>query len=230
MSGRSHSHERRMQEPVHIISVGAFGRAVAERLRAIRPDALETRADSDVTAMDPTAWPDARVNIIAAWRPVIECCELLDRVACERRCPFVPLIADATTLSLGPVVVPGGGSCWGCWFRRWKQYAAGLDGRAPLWEYYAAHPAAGPRGYLQPFAVIGASRLSGTIDALDNGDEIGGSLWQIDIMTRAIAVSTVVGVHDCPRCGLGRPPETRSFAEMHHALADLWQDENGKRE
>jgi len=60
------------------------------------------------------------------------------------------------------------------------------------------------------------------VEALDAGEALPGQVWQIDMINRKITTSTVVGVHDCPRCGLHRPGPTRSHAEMQQALAYLW--------
>ena len=217
-----------MKEPVHILSVGAFGRTVARRLRAVRPDVLETVVDYGAAAARPEEWPDARVNMIATWRPSVDFCELLDQICYESQRPFIPLVLNSTVLCLGPVVVPGQGSCWGCWSRRLRQHTSGLSQMVTVWHYYATHPEAGPEGYLEPFAAIGAARLSETVEELDSSAEVGGHVWQVDLMTREITTSTVVGVHGCPRCGLHRPPETRTFAEMQRALAYLWQDDDEK--
>jgi bacteriocin biosynthesis cyclodehydratase domain-containing protein len=152
-------------------------------------------------------------------------CELLDRRCHEERRPFVPLVADAAVLRLGPIVVPGHGSCWGCWLRRFKQHAQWPAQRAALLQHYAARPDAGPRGHLEPFALLAAARLSEVIDGLDASCELAGRLWQMDMLTRDVVTSVVVGVHDCPRCGLRRSPPLRTVEELRRSLAYLWDGE-----
>ncbi|MGH9898091.1 MAG: TOMM precursor leader peptide-binding protein [Pyrinomonadaceae bacterium] len=211
-------------EPVHLLSVGTFGRVVADYLRMFREDISETAAEDYKLLLSETrkTWPIARITVIAAWRPVLELCELLDDFSHEWQRPFVPLVLDAKALRLGPVVIPGRGSCWHCWSRRLNQHSAWTNAEAALLQHYKSNPDSGPRGYLEPFAMMAATRIAHIIDALDSSQAMPGHIWQIDMMTREITTSTVVGIHDCPRCGLHRPAPTRSFAEMQSELAYLW--------
>jgi bacteriocin biosynthesis cyclodehydratase domain-containing protein len=210
-------------QPVHLLSVGTFGQAATTYLRGLRADIVETVVSNDVVPL-PELWPSARAMFIVAWRPVPHLCELLDDLSYTWQRPFVPVILDSTILRLGPVVIPGRGSCWGCWAQRFKQHAERPAEQAALWLYYASHVDSGPRGYLEPFALMAASRMAQVIDAIDSSTAPAGSTWEIDMMTRVITTGTVVGVHDCPRCGLHRTPSTRSFAVMREELAYLWND------
>lgn len=213
---------------VHLLSVGAFGSAVAEHLRTFHSEVSETPVVSGKAAQ-PESWPDARMHVIAAWRPVVDLCGLLDDICHERKKPFVPVILDSTALRVGPVVVPGHGSCWGCWIRRYRQHAVSPQEESALWQHYATNPDIGPHGYLEPFATMAAARTAQIIWQLNSSAAIGGSVWQIDMLTREITTSTVVGVHGCPRCGLNRPEQTRSFAELHRTVSYLWENANGKQ-
>jgi bacteriocin biosynthesis cyclodehydratase domain-containing protein len=213
-------------EFVHVFSAGPFGRAVARYLAEFRADVFETNLDGAA----PELKPDASVNVVAAWRPVPAFCEVLDQASHECQRPFISLIADSTVLRLGPVVVPGQGSCWGCWVRRFRQHDPWPAERAEVLRRYTADASAGPKGYLEPFAMMGAARIAGALEALRSSAGIAGYVWEIDMLTRETKVSTVVGVHDCPRCGLHRPVQTRGFAEMRQELAYLWTADTGSRE
>jgi bacteriocin biosynthesis cyclodehydratase domain-containing protein len=206
--------------PVEILTVGVFGRAVAEYLIALRRDVHETRADGADRPFD--ARGAARIRLLAAWRPVPAICELLDHRSHASQRPFVPLIAESTVLRLGPIVVPGRGACWSCWMRRRRQHAEWPDELMAVLRHYADSDRAGPEGYLEPFAMIGAMQLAQTIEAIDASAPVAGRVCELDMLTRNIAVSTVVGVHDCPRCGLHRSPLTRSVAEMAQQLEHIW--------
>ena len=211
------------REPLHLLSVGPFGGAVARYLRALRVDICETHVVNN-SILQPDTWPITRMNILAAWRPVPKLCELLDEHSHRQRRPFIPLVMDSTALRLGPIVVPGGGSCWECWMRRSRQHENWPKERAALLQYYATHPDTGPKGYIEPFAMMGAARLAQTIDALDLSNATPGQIWEIDVMTRRITVGKVIGVHGCSRCGLARPDSTRSVAQMQQELHYLWSD------
>jgi len=194
---------------------------VGEYLRQFRQDIVETVLKEDRIPM-PEVWPASRMHLLASWRPVPALCELLGDLSWEWQRAFVPLMLDSTIMRLGPVILPENGSCWRCWAQRSKQHARWPEEQAALLEHYAAHAEAGPQGYLEAFAMMGAAQLAHTIDQLDSGAAIGGRIWNMDIMTREITTSTVVPIHDCPHCGLHRPPLARSFADMEHDIGYLW--------
>jgi bacteriocin biosynthesis cyclodehydratase domain-containing protein len=207
--------------PVHLLSVGNFGTAIGEYLRAFRTDIVETVAADEALLAD--AWPDARIRLVAAWRPVPHLCELLDERCYGEQRPFVPVIMDSTVLQLGPIIVPRGGSCWSCWVRRCRQHSSWSQAQAALLEHYASNPNSGPQGYLEPFALLAAARIVENIDALDSSTAIPGYIWQIDVLTRRETTGTMVGVHDCRRCGLQRLAATRGFVAMEQELSYLWK-------
>lgn len=225
--GKSNMGEpRELLQPVHLISVGAFGRAVARYVKAFCEDVLETVVVGDNVPVH-EAWPLSRVNVVAACRPVPHLCELLDQIAFEHRRPFIPLVLDSTVLQLGPIVLPGA-SCWACWVQRLLQHATWSSELSALLQYYSSNGSQGPVGYLEPFAVMGASQVVQAVDALDQSSAIPGYIWQFDVVRRNIMTSTVVGVHNCPRCGLHRSEATRSYAEIQAELAYLWQHPAGR--
>jgi bacteriocin biosynthesis cyclodehydratase domain-containing protein len=207
--------------PVQLLAVGSFGRAVAAYLKTFCADLYETSVDDDVIPL-PETWPAARLTVLTAWRPVPSLCELLDDVCHRWNRPFVPLILDSTILRLGPIVMPGQEGCWGCWTRRYNQHITWPEERSALLQYYASHPDSGPKGFLEPFAMMGASQLRQTIEALDSSTARPGHVWQIDMLTGNITTSTVVGLQGCTRCGEHRPEATRSYAEMRQTLSYLW--------
>lgn len=209
---------------VHLLSVGPFGHSVGNYLRIFRDDVHVTPVNDNTIPL-PDTWPDSRIIAVAAWRPVPTLCELLNQLSFERYCPFLPLILDSSILRLGPIVSPGNGACWNCWVRRSHQHSAWPKEQSALLQHYASYPDFGPQGYLEPFAMMGAAKITEAINSLDSSTAIPGHIWQIDMLTRKIATSTVVGIHDCPRCGLHRPVATRSFAEMQRGLAYLWSRE-----
>jgi hypothetical protein len=126
---------------------------------------------------------------------------------------------------LGPVILPGAGICWSCWSKREKQHHPWPERREALLQYYDDHPQRGPLGFLGPFAMLSASRLSAVIDEVDSGTIAGGYVWQIDMINRKVSTAVAVGIHDCPRCGLHRSPTTRSYSDMREKLKYLWAEE-----
>ena len=212
-------------KPIQVLSVGPFGKAVARCVATLRGDCIDTPVEGS-TMHEAGGWLKGRMILVAAWRPVNGLCRALDRMSHERQLPFVPLIADSMTLRVGPVVIPGRGSCWTCWHLRYRQHARALHHRQAVWQHYETYPEAGPSGYLEPYAMLGAARLCEVVDAVeavDEGRSVAGTVWQIDMLTREITTSTSVGVDGCAQCGLRRDPNGRTVAEMQKALEYLWR-------
>jgi bacteriocin biosynthesis cyclodehydratase domain-containing protein len=226
MAGRSRLREVScMQEPVHLVSVGGFGSAVARHLAPLGAPFAQVTADRAIS-LTPETWPGSRANVLVASRPALNIARLLESVSYERNQPFVPVVMDGTALLLGPVVIPGAGSCWTCWMRRLRQHSDTVAERVTLWQHYSDHIECGPSGYLEPFAAMIATRISQIMDSLDNRSARGGQIWHMDMMSLKFGTSVVVGVHDCPRCGLHRPVQTRTYDEMSRCLAQLWKRED----
>src|SRR5690349_13762380 len=96
--------------PVHIVSVGPFGAAVADSLRKVLDNVIETPSGSGGLA-SPAYWPAARINLLAAWRPVPQLDRLLEEVSYAWKKPFIPAIIENGSLRIGPVLVPGKSAC-----------------------------------------------------------------------------------------------------------------------
>lgn len=205
---------------VHLLSVGKFGQAVARHLKTLRDDVLEKSAlDNAAELLD--LFPIPRANVIVASRPVPQLCKLLDEFSHQHERSFISLVLDSNALVLGPVVIPGRGSCWTCWSRRSMQHTQWPGVQKALMAHYSSLSKDGPRGYLEPLALLAAARISETLDDVDSGVVSPGSVWRVDILTREVTTSTAVGVHGCPRCGLQRPEETRSIAALQEQLSYL---------
>ena len=211
-----------MESALHLFTVGPFGKAVARHLRTVIEFRNTTVADE---VMPDQVWSmAAAINVVVAWRPVPTLCAILDDLSFERRTRFLPLILDGTVMMVGPFIVPGAGSCWHCWNLRCQQHAAGPNEREALLDYYASHPEEGPDGYLEPFAMMGAARINEAVTLFQRAQAIPSAIWQIDMLSLDITQTVAVGVNDCPRCGLRRPPATRSFSELQKRLAYLWPE------
>lgn len=207
--------------PVHVLSAGPFGRAVARHLHSLRGDLAHTDVADNLVPL-PSTWPAARIRVLVTWRPAAGLCELLNQFSYETQRSFIPVMQDLTAIRVGPIVMPGNGPCWHCWITRWRQHSGWVKERMALTQYYSSHPQDGPRGYLEPLAAMAAIRLDEVIAAVDAETAVPGYIWQIDVLTGEINAGIVVGVHDCRWCGLSKPKETRAVAELRQELRDLW--------
>jgi bacteriocin biosynthesis cyclodehydratase domain-containing protein len=207
---------------VVVVSVGPFGVAVQHRLHGLRGDAVSMTAEALLGGASAAA---GSMVVLATWRKCNALCLALEAWCQQARAPFLPVTQDTGGLLVGPLALPGKEGCYHCFLQRTRgvsEHAALLD---VVSDWYDAHPEDGPHGYLEPFALIAAARVSQIIDAVRLDAAAGGELWRLGYIHRDVTVSRVVGVHDCPRCGLRRPAATRSFEEMTRALdaAGFWR-------
>lgn len=210
---------------VQLFCVGKFGEAVQQHLLRYRHDLLSTTTSSDGASLRLDGLSPARMLVLASWRPAPKLCALLDRVAHETRSPFVPLTIELNTMRIGPLVVPGHGCCWMCWERRVQQGFPWQAARHALHEFYDTHPERGPEGYLETVAGMAATRMAQVIAEIENHRARPGLVWQFDFITREIDSYRAVGIHNCPRCGLHRPPQTRSVDLISRELEWLWKQQ-----
>ena len=210
---------------VHLFYAGRFGKAVQQHMLRYRDDLLGTAT----TSADPLRMAEdlksAKMLAFAAWRPDRKLCASLDRVAHETRKPFIPLIVEQNKLRLGPVIVPGRSSCWTCWNRRTQQNFPWQAARHALLEFYDANPESGPEGYLETVAAMSAAKMAQVLAEIEKDHGCPGLVWQLDLITRHMDTYTTIGIHDCPRCGLQRPPQTRSVDLMSQELEWLWKQQ-----
>lgn len=91
---------------VHVLAVGDFGAAVAERLQRGHHD-VEVTSDREGPLRFPASWPVADVRILASWREVPALSELVDARSADWRTTWLPVVAEHPRLRIGPLVVPG---------------------------------------------------------------------------------------------------------------------------
>jgi bacteriocin biosynthesis cyclodehydratase domain-containing protein len=229
---------------IHVIAVGAFGRAVANRIGELADGVVITRSTG--TAL-PLSIPRARVRVLAAWRRVPTLERELDALAFGNGrglalgpdqqgsafrglalgpdqqggawTPWLPVVLEHPVLRVGPAVVPGAGPCHGCFQRRAAQHAADRAVAGALERRYDTDPAAGPAGYLPPAALLGAAlavEAAARLAVLPVAEA--GRLRRIDLLTQQLSAGRAVGVHGCVHCGLHRDGATRSYAGLRAEL------------
>jgi bacteriocin biosynthesis cyclodehydratase domain-containing protein len=201
---------------IHVIAVGAFGRAVANRVGELADGVVITRSTG--TGL-PLSMPRARVHVLAAWRRVPTLERELDSLAFGEGTPWLPVVLEHPVLRVGPAVVPGAGPCHGCFQRRAAQHAADRAVAGALERRYDTDPAAGPAGYLPPAALLGAAlavEAAARLAVLPVAEA--GRLRRIDLLTQQLSNGRTVGVHGCVHCGLHRDGATRSYAGLRAEL------------
>lgn len=209
---------------IQLISVGAFGRAVARHLKLYCPHLVEVAWTAN-ESLDPSTWPTSDLQVIASWRIMPSLCNFLDEVSYASQRPLVPIIIESSTLRLGPIVFPGEGGCWHCWESRSRQHAKFQQERSVLWQFYEEHPDIGPGGFLEAYASIGAAQVGNVIQSSKILRQAAGQIWQLDLFTREVSTGYLTGVDGCPRCGLNRDLGTRTYAGIREELGYLWNND-----
>jgi bacteriocin biosynthesis cyclodehydratase domain-containing protein len=206
--------------PIHALWMGPFGGSVVSHLQSLCPDVIPREVVHNETDDCGTA---ARADILVTSRPARMLCMQINETSHRLRRPFLSVVQDSTALRVGPLTLPGKGACWKCWDTRERQHSRWTRGKDSLTNYYSTEPNAGPRGYLEPIARMAAVRVAQIISTLDAGTAAAGYVWEMDIFTLETTEAFVVGVHDCPFCGLNRPRTSRHTDEMEK-LCHLWRE------
>lgn len=184
-----------MSEKLIILHEGRFGAAVAQALgslRAVRSEPLvasRPRLEELVGEADFVA--------VALWRRHDEECEQIDAIAARRGVRWSLAVPIESTLSFGPLVVPGHGACWRCYRRRALTHHRAAERELALAEAYRRSPELGPHGFTPPMVWMAAGALLADAAAPPGA---AGRLRRINVLTGMFIDTVVVGVHRCDRC------------------------------
>lgn len=208
---------------VHVLAVDDFGAHVAARLRMLSSAWLLTCDGSqnfDLFTLQ------SRFIVIAAAHPIPGSCDKLDELCFERGIPWIAVVHEEGGIAIGPLVVPDVGPCYGCYHRRLAQHAVDADITQTLMDFYRLHPSAGPSGFFPPAASLAAGIIADIINQLVAGDcNEAGLFRRFNLLEWRTAVSRVVGIHGCRRCGQRRDERMRTTL----ALSDWAAQRTGIR-
>ena len=210
--------------PIVVYAVGPFGGAIARYLKLLHIDITTF----ELTGCESTVQlnlPVPGLMVLASWRSVPKLSCSLEELAYRSNIPLIPVFLDSRILRIGPLMVPAHGPCWNCWVRRRLQHTRWPKEQNALMEFYSTNVDSGPEGYLEPFALMGASRICQMIRLLQEPAEYAGAIWQIDMLSFEITVSKLVGIHACSRCGLELNRHACGFDVMKAELSHLWKSE-----
>lgn len=216
--------------PFAVVSTGPFGTRVASHLLRALPGARAV-APNDL----PNAFAASRQAVLLAlWRPEPALCERADELAHHRSVAWLPVTMDHPVIRVGPLVIPGSGSCFRCFHRRRQQHDTQPATTAALLTAYAADPATGRAGYLPHHArlaaAIAAQKVAGDLAGYDAGRGAAepGEVVTIRLFSPAMTTSSVIGCHDCPRCG-GAPGPAGGLAAALASFRRSAQRAPGRR-
>ncbi|MBT2445599.1 TOMM precursor leader peptide-binding protein [Streptomyces sp. ISL-43] len=208
---------------VHVLAVGEFGEAVAERMLR-HHDAIEVTAGQDAADLAfPARWPVADIRVLVSWREVPALAEVLDAQSADWGTPWFAVVNEHPRLRVGPVVVPGEGACYRCFRGRRAQHEQGSTLTAALHAHYDAHPTAGPGGFLPQHTAMAAGAALQLLHGMerDGGCHDAGSVRHWHLLEQHISHARVVGVHGCDRCRPRSGQERPSWEALAQDLSGL---------
>ncbi|MFJ5968299.1 TOMM precursor leader peptide-binding protein [Streptomyces sp. NPDC093060] len=186
---------------VHVLAVGEFGTAVAERLRRDHHD-LEISSYQAGPLELSASWPDADLRILASWRETPRLAEVLDARSADWNAPWFPVLAEHPRLRVGPLVVPGAGACYRCYRKRRAQHERDGAHVTTLHAHYDATPESGPGGFLPHHADMAAGMALDMLRRVEagEGERLAGTVRHWHLLEQHLSDARVVGVHACDRC------------------------------
>jgi len=198
---------------VHVVAVDGFGAEMAARLALLQPGGA-TVTSGGAKDLDRPA-QEAGMMVVAAARPIAHLCDTLDDLSFERGNPWMPVVHEEGGVTLGPLVVPGWGPCYGCYGRRVAQHAVDADIAQILADFYRVESNAGPAGFFPPAAVLAAAMTAEIVVRLEDPQsrEVG-QVRKLNLLGWETGTGRVVGIHGCRRCGQGRDESLRTIEAL----------------
>lgn len=200
-----------------LFSEGKFGRAVAERLRVTSPGVMALPLLASLGALDELVAQASFVGV-ALWRPYPQAMHALDKACARHGVAWSSVTLEGKFLTMGPLVVPGGGACYLCYAKRRATHWAQPDREQALDAAYRSDLESGCEGFPPGSVTIAATALR--LDRADTNTGAG-RVRTLDLLHCVIEETRVVRVHDCERCGQPLQPLQRGERYVRHLRAAL---------
>lgn len=201
---------------LHLLSLGAFAAAVAQRTGT-------TLEDHSIAAYDaaeppharPAFWPRADLRVLITGRPSHYLEAVLDQSVTDSGVPAVVIALEHPRLRLGPLLGTGG-ACLTCMRSRRAQHDPSHARVQPLTAAYDRDPSLEPTGHLPHHVRFATSWLQSVIEDLATGNTArhSGQVRSINLHTGALSADRIVGVHGCSRCRQTRPLSETTWLQM----------------
>ena len=197
---------------VHLLSVDAFGDQVGVHLSQLSPSTVVLfKQVHEFRHAASRSW----FAIVAASHPVPDICDRLDELFFQLEIPWIPVIHEQGGISVGPLIKPGAGACFGCYCKRLAQHAIDADVIDVVSNFYRRQPGAGPPGFFPPAASFAASIIAEIVDLLARGDLSRVALFcRFNFLNFETTAGKVLGIHGCDRCGRKRNERLRTMEQL----------------
>lgn len=206
---------------VEILWQGDFGSSVAQWLHLLGAGGKARELAEHLPLTLNFSWPAGTPLIFVASRPHASACQLLTRYVAEHEARCLPIILGGRRITVGPLLHRNSACCWSCAERRALQHSPWPQEESRLAGRYASFAAAGPGGFLEPFALWAASHALKVMEQCLTGN-LAARVWFLNLFTRQTLSATYFGIHGCSQCGLHRNESTRSTDLLADAVSYLW--------
>jgi len=205
---------------VTIVALEPFGTAVAGYFSLLfSEDSLQVLRSTD--ELSELHYPTSSVLVYATAAEDFEISETVERFASHENTSFIPLIFDGTRLQVGPILVPGLHGCLQCYKLRTVQQESRAGFKEALASSYRSGHTQRPKGYLDCFAAMGASRLRELLTLLAvKPEEANGLIWSLNVFDGTVEMGRLEGIHDCPQCSSPHQnADEQTYLRLRRALS-----------
>lgn len=203
------------QERLCLVGIGASGRAITDAVRPFTPDASTVEVE-ETRRLQPAELPVADTYVVAFWKPLPTLLFQFDEQVWQWGKRWVPIVHEHPEVLVGPVSGPGTPACATCLALRRNQHLPTAELASEVRAAEEQDLALGPRGMLPSVAALAGAAAWSLLDGPSPGRDSAYVL--INVITGGVLQGRTVGLHGCPRCGLGEDERSRSTAAFHELL------------
>ncbi|WP_370948447.1 hypothetical protein AB5J62_12895 [Amycolatopsis sp. cg5] len=194
-----------------------FGAAVAARLRSALPGTVTRRLDGwpDLTALDTLI--AAHDRVVFAWsRPVRRLESAVDSAVLRHGKTLLPIVAEAMTARVGPLLGPSSTATVDCYYRRRAQRAGAHADLGVVHDHLDDHPVGEPAGHLGATVAV----VCGLAGRLLGEDPVEPRVVLLQPHLGDAMSSVLLGVHGNARSRSPFPADQRTFARLRGLILD----------
>lgn len=174
---------------------GQFGEAVADIVQKMTGTSRASLRDAAPGLF--TQLPKGEFVAVASWRRSDRDLDKVDEASFAAGVRWCSVYLSEDRLVCGPLVIPGSGPCFSCFRRRYLCHHPAPERELRLQRAYDRERSLGSPGFVVPMAWIAASML---VIFAGMGQDEGGRLLELNLFDGGLLDTSVVAVHNCPRC------------------------------
>ncbi|WP_077706052.1 hypothetical protein [Virgibacillus dokdonensis] len=200
---------------IHMFTNGPLSKEVSQILKKN----ISTTTSIEISEAIILNNPDleaAELIVVISDNPCVSFCKKISDYSYKEKKIFVPIIIDQPNVIIGPIWRSAEDACYHCYIDRILQHSPVSQVLKEVWQFYDHNLQTFSTGYHPSEPSFLASWLLGNLSNCFS--DVRGQVIQLNLVTREPISSQVIGVHGCPRCGLGREEKTRGYIHIQEEL------------